>query len=184
MTGEMQRIIMAPVRPCSRQAEQVRCISTDGWAIGGQATTFSTGVLSIKPRRYDAQHVTPYGKQMNNGYFCSPGSEHSGGANFGLADGSVRFINETIDANVFALLGSMADDVPIVRFDRSAGSRTADTTSSRRQFYCRLFFVRVGFFAAPPLRRGRADPSPVSPGSIILCKPAIDSGCRQLVSFQ
>ena len=34
-------------------------------------------------------------------------------ANFGLADGSVRFVSTSIDANVFALLGSMADNQPV-----------------------------------------------------------------------
>jgi len=46
---------------------------------------------------------------MNNGQFMSPGSEHANGANFGLADGSVTFLNTSIDPNIFALLGSMAD---------------------------------------------------------------------------
>ena len=49
---------------------------------------------------------------MNNGFFASPGSEHSNGANFGMADGSVRYINTTLDKNIFCLLGSMADRVP------------------------------------------------------------------------
>jgi prepilin-type processing-associated H-X9-DG protein len=34
------------------------------------------------------------------------GSYHRGGATFGLADGSVRFIGETIDMNVYRPLGS------------------------------------------------------------------------------
>ena len=35
------------------------------------------------------------------------------GANFGMADGSVRFISSTIDPSIFALMGSMADGVPV-----------------------------------------------------------------------
>ena len=50
---------------------------------------------------------------MNNGYFPSPGSEHSNGANFGKGDGSVQFFSSTMDLNIFALLGSMADGVPM-----------------------------------------------------------------------
>ena len=46
---------------------------------------------------------------MNNGFFGSPGSDHANGANFGMADGSVRSSPTSMDPNVFALLGSMAD---------------------------------------------------------------------------
>ncbi len=44
MTGEMQRIvtIASSANPCSASAGPV--YSRDGWAIGGQASTFSTGV--------------------------------------------------------------------------------------------------------------------------------------------
>ena len=54
---------------------------------------------------------------MNNGCPMSPGSEHSGGANFGLGDGSVRFIPDTVDPKTFVLMGSMADNVPIKPFE-------------------------------------------------------------------
>ena len=46
---------------------------------------------------------------MNNNVFPSPGSDHSGGANFGIGDGSVTFLSTSMDPNVFCLMGSMAD---------------------------------------------------------------------------
>jgi prepilin-type processing-associated H-X9-DG protein len=38
---------------------------------------------------------------------------HPGGANYGLADGSVRFYPSSMDPSVFSLLGSMAGGVAI-----------------------------------------------------------------------
>jgi prepilin-type N-terminal cleavage/methylation domain-containing protein/prepilin-type processing-associated H-X9-DG protein len=108
MAGEMQRVIM-PTHPYGPSAGPY--LSKDGWAVGGPATTFSTGIALKDTDTLPNQ--APLGKQINNGYFASPGSEHSGGANFGLADASVKFVNDTIDTNVFALMGSMADDVPL-----------------------------------------------------------------------
>ena len=55
--------------------------SHDGWAVGGVSTTFDL----------------EWG-EINNGHFEHPGSEHPGGAQFGMADGSVRFINEDMDS--------------------------------------------------------------------------------------
>ncbi len=100
MTGELQRI--TDFTPGSK----------DGWAIGGPATLFTTGALF----RYDGGKLEPVadpkrGKLLNNHFFGSPGSDHAGGAHFGLADGSVRFITDSIDPRVFALMGSMADGI-------------------------------------------------------------------------
>ena len=50
---------------------------------------------------------------LNNKLAFSPGSEHSGGANFGMGDGSVRYMTATGDKDVFCLLGSMADKEPV-----------------------------------------------------------------------
>ena len=50
-------------------------------------------------------------QDVDNGYFGSPGSDHPTGANFGLGDASVRFLIDTMDPSVFALMGSMANGV-------------------------------------------------------------------------
>lgn len=81
--------------------------SHDGWAIGGDATGFSTGVYAL-----NGNTVPTGGKLENNLCFPSPGSEHNSGANFGMADGSVKFLSDTMDYSTFCLLGSMADAVP------------------------------------------------------------------------
>jgi prepilin-type processing-associated H-X9-DG protein len=40
-------------------------------------------------------------------------SKHSGGVNFSLADGSVRFVSETIDHRTYQLLGCRHDGQPV-----------------------------------------------------------------------
>ena len=43
----------------------------------------------------------------------SYGSKHPGGAQFVLADGSVVFLNESIDTETYAYLGAIADGNPV-----------------------------------------------------------------------
>lgn len=100
MIGEMSKITSVGTAPYSASSG-ISMYSKDGWSIGGPATTFTTGVC--------VSQGTPL---SNNGLFPSPGSDHSNGANYGLGDGSVRFISTSMDGNVFALLGSMADGKP------------------------------------------------------------------------
>ncbi len=69
--------------------------SCDGWAVGGIANLFSTDIYCA-------------GSGINGDFFQAPGSEHPGGVMFGMADGSVRFISEDIDAETFRDLGSKA----------------------------------------------------------------------------
>lgn len=72
--------------------------SQDGWAVGGVATMFST--------------CSDLCLGINGDHFEEPGSDHEGGAQFGLADGSVRFLSENMDRGVFKAVGSIAGDGP------------------------------------------------------------------------
>jgi prepilin-type N-terminal cleavage/methylation domain-containing protein/prepilin-type processing-associated H-X9-DG protein len=104
MTGEMQRItILQGTGPYNASTGPTNAgFSHDAWAVAGDATLFTTG--------YAPSGTTAL---MNNGYYSSPGSDHANGANFGLGDGSVRYLNTNIDPNIFCLLGSIADRVPV-----------------------------------------------------------------------
>jgi len=78
MTGEMQRI-------------QSGTFSHDGWAAGGATNLFD----------HD-----PSSKGINGAFFQAPGSDHVGGAHFGMADGAVRFVSENVDATTWRALGT------------------------------------------------------------------------------
>jgi prepilin-type N-terminal cleavage/methylation domain-containing protein/prepilin-type processing-associated H-X9-DG protein len=112
MTGELQRVI-AVTSTGPYNSSTGHALSHDGWAVGGSATLFSTGCMIDIGGQSSGDWVASGGRLMNNGYFGSPGSQHSGGANFGLGDGSVRWMSETIDPRIFSLLGSMDDTVPV-----------------------------------------------------------------------
>ena len=100
MVGELQRFQSMT----SSANVTVVDISHDGWAVGGDATMFSTGLLN----------PTTGGTLLNNGHFASPGSDHSNGAQFGMADASVRFVSNSVNQDIFALQGSMADSMSAV----------------------------------------------------------------------
>lgn len=94
MVGELQRLTGDPI---SRSDGRVggNNVSSDGWAVGGIANLFTTQVLNA-------------GTGINGGFFQSPGSEHPGGAHFGLTDGSVHFVSEDVDSETFHSIGSRA----------------------------------------------------------------------------
>jgi prepilin-type N-terminal cleavage/methylation domain-containing protein/prepilin-type processing-associated H-X9-DG protein len=82
-----------------------------GWASGTRATLRNTG--SFEQNRYylsDATGAAAAQTRQGPFYVGGFGSFHAGDiANFALADGSVRAISHSIDANVFRLLGHRAD---------------------------------------------------------------------------
>jgi type II secretory pathway pseudopilin PulG len=102
LVGELQRF-QSP-NALTGNNMPIQDMSHDGWAVGGDATLFSTG-------------VTLNNSLLNNGHFASPGSEHNNGAQFSMADASVRFVTNAVNLDVFALQGSMADAVSAVMSD-------------------------------------------------------------------
>jgi hypothetical protein len=88
MLGEMQRLNGGTDITSSR----------DGWAVGGVSTLFSTcGSRCGGPNSVDFEEM---------------GSAHAGGTFVGLADGSVRFIGNSMNVTILKRLGSIAGDGP------------------------------------------------------------------------
>jgi prepilin-type N-terminal cleavage/methylation domain-containing protein/prepilin-type processing-associated H-X9-DG protein len=83
----------------------------DGWAVAGPSTLFDTAKV-----HEGTDQGQPGG--FNSDYFEAAGSEHQGGAYFGMADGSVQFLSDHIDSIAYANLGSMADGQPTGLLDR------------------------------------------------------------------
>jgi hypothetical protein len=91
--------------------EKMRTQYEFGWASGTRATLRNTGT-PINSDRDEARPAPPsvQGQQVANpAHVGGFGSWHTQGACFAFGDGSIRFINETIDTGVFQKLGNRAD---------------------------------------------------------------------------
>jgi len=103
--GLSQTIVLGEVQRITSNGTTAN--SHDGWAVGGDATGFTTGI-PMSNGTSNAQYMNITGTDAS---FMAPGSEHSGGANFCMGDGSVKWLTNSIAADTFKLLGSMADGV-------------------------------------------------------------------------
>ena len=101
----------------TRELQHITSISPgskDGWAIGGPATLFTTGAMVKFDGAKCINVASPAdGLLSNNRFWGSPGSEMSW-RELGMADGRVVFLSTSMDPNIFALLGSMADGVAFI----------------------------------------------------------------------
>jgi prepilin-type N-terminal cleavage/methylation domain-containing protein/prepilin-type processing-associated H-X9-DG protein len=75
--------------------------SCSGWLAGGSALCLTNAIFRIN------NDITTVESQ------ASFGSKHSGGAQFLFADGSVIFISQNIDLNIYQLLGGRNDNIPV-----------------------------------------------------------------------
>lgn len=109
MAGEVERFRLDPAL-----TPDVRRKSSDGWAWGGAATLFTTSPTpsQIAPTPQNRAR----GGINKKDHYSSPASEHTGLAQFCLADGSVRSLNENINELVLANLGNIASGVPVGQF--------------------------------------------------------------------
>lgn len=81
------------------------------WMGPSNATWLNQGMTGIDADPTYRLNVTPTGIDLNQ--WDTPGSLHPGGANFTMGDGSVHFISDTIDGNIYEALGSRNGSEPV-----------------------------------------------------------------------
>ncbi len=89
-----------------------RANSTSGAVVTGQAYVLGDTAASGIPATSLAQN----GNQSQRGLTTGFGSLHTGGAFYLMGDGSVRFVNDSIDLATYRSLGAINDGAPIFDF--------------------------------------------------------------------
>lgn len=97
--GASQTILLGEIKPSPTSL---------GWASGTRATLRNTG--GFDQGRWPDEVSVETGSLTVGGF----GSLHAGGANFVIADGSIRFYTDMVDAELFRQLGHRADgELPV-----------------------------------------------------------------------
>lgn len=107
LIGELQRVSLTTdeITALGGDASKPHLwISQDGWAEGGLPTSFD-----MNPPGFCGSAGQPAGSEgINNLLSEYPGGEHPGGAVFCMTDGSVAFLTENGDSDIFAALVTRA----------------------------------------------------------------------------
>jgi prepilin-type processing-associated H-X9-DG protein len=112
-----QSYVMKGIQACaamwsSKSANAQPKSEDKGWRWGNQAVGSSLFNTIIPPSStqypWSACRADNQGGPVSNGHFENANSFHPGGANVGLADGSVRFIKSSIAMNTWWSLGTKA----------------------------------------------------------------------------
>ena len=84
------------------------------WTSGSRATLRNTGTLiNFGAKDFRTQGVKPEGEDKPSVYVGGFGSFHTGGAQCGFADGSVRFLSQSTDTAAYSSMGERADGMLI-----------------------------------------------------------------------
>jgi prepilin-type N-terminal cleavage/methylation domain-containing protein len=101
--GLTNTIFVGEVRPeCSEHVQ-------NGWAASNNGSGYCTTLIPINFDSCDPDHADPCHRPCNWNTEVGFKSSHEGGAHFLLGDGSVQFLSENIDHQLYQYLGAKND---------------------------------------------------------------------------
>lgn len=108
--GTSNTIMMGEIRPSTAAHNWI-----NGWTLSEGLWFATTGPLNVETDPEFTGVPQPVGKRWDEDFNIAHGfkSRHPGGVNFVFCDGSVHFLNESIDYNNYQRLGARADSESI-----------------------------------------------------------------------